>query len=255
MLLLMRQMELSKYVIFFVLFFAGLLHSDVYAEVYKCRGPNGQVIISDTGCFAGTVVESARASEFISPERQRQAREVNARRLNQLNAIENENAAYRQSQQVNVPPPRAAEVAPQNAIAFDSDAYQTCVRDVERQAASQAVKAEMIAACRTAGMTQRSSGMSAGVVSSCVKNVERTGASGSEKARQLAICHGGDVAPLPPPPQKVVDTGPPLPAHIKNCFQNTCTDTNGMHYKTQFGKTVRSDGKRCHQRGSAIYCD
>ncbi len=48
---------------------------------------------------------------------------------------------------------------------------------------------------------------------------------------------------------------PPPLSIIKNCNGATCTDQSGQRYTTEAGKTVRSDGKRCYQQGSAMYCD
>ena len=42
---------------------------------------------------------------------------------------------------------------------------------------------------------------------------------------------------------------------IKNCNGNSCSDQFGQRYTTTAGKTVRSDGARCYQRGNAMYCD
>ena len=42
---------------------------------------------------------------------------------------------------------------------------------------------------------------------------------------------------------------------IKNCIGDSCSDQFGQRYTTTAGKTVRSDGARCYQRGKVMYCD
>lgn len=235
-----------------LLLLAFVVASPASADSYKCRGPKGEVVISDTGCYGNTSTESVRSSEYISPERARQAREASTRNQAQLQGIENENAAYRQAQKIKAAQVQAQPVAQATAPApiTDSDAYRNCVRDVERQPASQSVKAEMIAACRTSGLVQRSSGISGDAVTNCVRDVERTAASGKEKARQLATCHGGDVKPEPPPPPK------PQPSTITSCDRGGCWDNVGNRYNSGGGNTMfRNDGKTCQKVGNTLNCN
>lgn len=76
-----------------------------------------------------------------------------------------------------------------------------------------------------------------------------------EQGRMVAVCNGrpyqnenitANVGPVAQPG--------PLPV-IKSCNGNQCSDQMGNRYNTTVGKTVRSDGKRCYQRGNAMYCD
>ena len=177
------------------------------AEVFKCNGRDGKVQFSDTPCKAGGVSE-------IIPERmpvtQQQRQEAQQRALQ----MQSEAAALEENKAIAQDNHRASQqrhgtesektTAVSRAAANDADAITSCVRDVERQGASQNLKAELIAACRTAGTAQGSRDMATDKVGECVRSVERTGASEAEKARQLAICHGGDVRPqfLPVPAQR-----------------------------------------------------
>lgn len=160
------------------------------ADIYRCRTPTGQILITDMECPASAGIDSVRNSEAPTPQQQREAAEVRARRKRQLEAIEAENAAWRQQSQ-NIASPSAVPQAPDG----DEEAIRQCIRDVERQGPSEAQKALLVAACRTAGSNRRQTGTSEETVRNCVRSVERTGATGSQKARQIALCHGGDVAP------------------------------------------------------------
>ena len=223
------------------------------AEVFKCKGADGKVQFSDTACKAGSRSEVIPDRAPVTQQQQYEALQRGEQMQNEAAAVDGERAAARASQQAQ-DADAERKLAVSKAASNDTDAVAACVRDVERRGASQNVKAEMLAACRTAGLVQRSTGISGDAVSNCVKNVERTGASEKEKARQLALCHGGDVQPEPIP-LPVEKAGPAPLLVIKNCTGSTCTDQMGNRYTTTQGKTVRSDGKRCYQQGNAFYCD
>lgn len=239
-----------------ILFFAVQLIATgpAVADVYKCRGADGKTIISDTGCYGSSQTTSVRHSEFPTPQQQREALELHARRQQQLNSIEAANTAWRSQPASPSPVPVNPQQPQEGSQASDEEAIRQCIRDVERQGMPERRKVELITACRTAGLNQRASGTGEDAVSNCVRNVERTGATGSQKARQIAICHGGDV---PPEPRLVSPShvGQMPQAVIKNCNGPSCTDQLGNRYTTTYGKTVRSDGKRCYQQGSVMYCD
>lgn len=162
------------------------------AEVYKCQGANGKTQFSDLPCKTGDQSEIMPERAPITPQMRNDAQQRAAQSRDEAAANDRhgEPAAPRPAA---TPASPAAQDASPPSTAIDENATANCVRDVERQPASQNIKAEMIAACRTAGPAQRSTGMTAAAVGDCVRAVERTGAAGNEKARQLAICHGGDV--------------------------------------------------------------
>lgn len=156
-----------------------------HAGVFKCTGADGRVQFSDTPCKNGEKAEALPNRAPLTPQQQLEAQQRAARMQAESAAVDGAHLA---------PEPPPAHTSPSALQApNDADAVANCIRDVERQPASQKVKAEMIVACQSAGRTQRIAGRSADAVSECVRSVERTGASGSDKARFLAECHGGDV--------------------------------------------------------------
>ncbi len=155
------------------------------ADIYKCKTPDGRTVFSDAGCLGGVEVKSTRANETHSTGARTQAVETHARRRQQLDAIEAERAAQRDL------PAWVGLIGAQTPPAKTAAAAD-CVRDIERQGVPEREKAELVTACRTAGLSQRANGVSGEAVSDCVKRIERTGASGKDKGRQIALCHGGD---------------------------------------------------------------
>lgn len=157
------------------------------AEVFKCEGAKGKVQFSDTACTTGSRSQVLPDRAPITAQQQQDAQQRNQRLQSPVAEPGGEKASAQAapSSQAQVPAPN------------DADAVANCVRDVERRGASQNVKAELIAACQSAGRTQRSTNPASSAVGDCVRNVERTGASEKDKARQIAVCHGGDVKPEP----------------------------------------------------------
>jgi len=138
----------------------------------------------------------------------------------------------------------------------DETAFANCIRDVESQSITEDIRAALFAACRTAGVSRRHSGMTNSLLRDCVRNVERIGAIPSDKARQIAICHGADVLPGPPVvviPPKARAIGP---HRVNTCSGNQCSDDAGQRYFKQQGSgLVREDGKSCQlAEGSAVRC-
>ena len=156
-----------------------------HASVFKCTGVDGKMQFSDTPCKSGAKAEVLLDRAPVTQQQQLEAQQRAARMQAESTAIDGAQPAPEPTPARNL---SSARQAPN-----DADAIASCVRDVERQPASQKVKAEMIVACQSAGQTQRNAGRSADTVSECVRSVERTGASGADKARFLAECHGGDV--------------------------------------------------------------
>ena len=188
-----------KYLLFIGLAIAA---TQANAEVFKCKGADGKIQFSDTACKAGNRSEIVPDRAPVSSQQRREAQQRGQQMQDEAAALDGEKSAaqspqHDQTQRQDANTERKAVRS--KAAADDADAVDACVRDVERRGAAQNVKAEMIAACRTAGLVQRSTGLSSDAVSNCVRNVERTGASEEDKARQLATCHGGDVQPEPLP--------------------------------------------------------
>lgn len=177
-----------------------------HAQVFKCKGDDGKTQLSDRPCMGAVQTEIVKdRGSYVSPEDQMAARQRTAQMQGEIYQKEQEkaqaaaayNAEVKRQEAIDA---RKAETA--KASAAESDAISSCIRDVERRGASQNAKAELISACRTSGVAQRSSGTTSDAVRECVRNVERTGASEKVKSRELARCHGADVQPEPPPPPK-----------------------------------------------------
>jgi len=229
------------------------------AQVFKCKGADGKIQFSDKPCAGAKQTERLPdRTSYVTPEQQYEAQQRTARMRDEIDTNAQEVAAANAVRHAEFKRELAAEAQRaerEQATANASDAVAACVRDVERRGASQNVKAQMIAACRTAGRKQQATGTPSSEVSECVKNVERTGASEREKARQIALCHGGEVQPEVHRPIRQATVNPTPQAVIKSCNGPMCTDQFGTRYTTTVGKTVRSDGKRCYQQGSRLYCD
>lgn len=162
----------------------ALVGTNAAAEVYQCKDAKGKMTFSDTACQPGsdakTLPDRAPITEQQRLEAQQRSAQMQAEVATQDGALTSGEA----------PAPKAA---PANTAETDANAVASCVRDVERQPAPEDVKAEMIAACQSAGQNQRTAGRTEDSVRECVRNIERTGASGKEKSRAVALCHGGDV--------------------------------------------------------------
>jgi hypothetical protein len=229
------------------------------AQTTKCTAPDGKVTYSNVACPDSTASERSvetRGNTIDSSELREQAQK-NKATASHVEATQREHAAAeaasRQQAQT-----RAAAAAKQEEQKAQSDesAYANCTRDVERQAVTEDVKAELFAACRTAGASQRQSGMTDATLRECVRSVERTGAYATDRARQIAVCHGADVKPEPP----VVVLRPSVrtmgPPRITTCSGNQCSDDAGQRYFKQQGNgLVREDGKACQIAvGNTVRC-
>ena len=190
----------------------AVLTFNASAEVFKCQGSDGKVQFSDTHCQAGSASQIIPDRLPVTTQQREEAQQRGARMQREA-ATQNDNEAIAQGTQRTATQRGSfdSQRMPSAAAASSTaDAYASCIRDVERHGASQNMKAELIAACRTAGRgtAYRNTNAEADSVAECVRSVERTGASETEKSRQLAICHGGDVRPLYLP-VPVHRTGPP----------------------------------------------
>lgn len=209
-----------------------LLCASAHAQAIKCTAPDGKVTYSNVPCPVNTASERSVDTSG-----------------NTIDSSELREKAQKD---------KAAAAANQQTQKAQSDeaAYSNCTRDVERQSVTEDVKAELFAACRTAGASQRQSGMAETTLRDCVRSVERTGAYPNDKARQIAICHGADVKPEPP----VVRLSPTVrfngPPRITTCSGNQCSDDMGQRYFKQQGTAlVREDGKFCQLAvGNTVRC-
>jgi hypothetical protein len=222
-----------------------------HAQTFKCRTPSGKMEFSDSPCAGGSRTERIQSNEYISPERQRQAREVQARNAAQVQGIEARDEAYRQQnqrQQVIQSQAEANNKANENIKSQQDECAQLATQK-NMGRSQRAALAELCAKpeankekfddCKAQLAKATSPSQRAFIASNCTGDPE-AGARVREVSKQTPM-------PIPAAPE-------PL-SIIKNCNGATCTDQTGQRYTTQAGKTVRSDGKRCYQQGNAMYCD
>ncbi|MES2581614.1 MAG: DUF4124 domain-containing protein [Pseudomonadota bacterium] len=231
---------------------AGASHS----QTIKCTAADGKVTYSNVACPDTTqsVTPVDTSANTLDGSVLREQAQRDKATATHVEATQREQAAAEASirQQAQA---QAAAAAQQQAQRAQSDeaAYGNCVRDVERQSVTEA---ELFAACRTAGASQRQRSMAEATVRDCVRSVERMGAHPRDKARQIALCHGADVLPEPP----VVVLRPAVRAtgqpRITTCNGNQCSDDWGQRYFKQQGSTlVRDDGKVCQlAAGNTLRC-
>ncbi len=238
---------------------SALLSSPAQAQTIKCTAPDGKVTYSNVACPDSTqsVKPVDTSGNTIDSSSLREQAQKDKAAATQAEVSERERAALeagnRQRAQVH-----AAATAKQEAQRAQSDeaAYTNCVRDVERLSITEDLRAELFAACRTAGASQRHSGMTDAALRECVRNVERTAAYPNDKARQIAMCHGADVKPEPP----IVVLRPSVrtmgPPRITTCSGNQCSDDAGQRYFKQQGSgLLRQDGKFCQlANGNTVRC-
>ena len=161
--------KIIKHILLFAMVVAA---SSADAQVFKCIGADGKIKFSDKPCVGAKQTELVPdRGSYVSPEQQYEAQQRTATMREEINAQQQEVAAanaarhaeYKREEAVS-----AQKAARTQAADNSADAVANCVRDVERRGASQNVKAEMIAACRTAGSSQRATGTPSSAVSECV---------------------------------------------------------------------------------------
>jgi hypothetical protein len=236
-----------------------LLCCPAQAQTIKCTAPDGKVTYSNVACPDSTqsVKPVDTSANTLDGSALRDQAQKNKATVSHVEATQREHAAAEATsrQQAQAQTAAAAKQQAQNAEQ-DSAAYANCTRDVERQSVTEDVRAELFAACRTAGASQRQSGMASTALRECVRSVERTAANPNDKARQIAVCHGADVKPEPP----VVVLRPTVrtmgPPRITGCSGNQCSDDAGQRYFKQQGSgLVREDGKACQIAvGNTVRC-
>lgn len=241
------------------LFIASLLGialaTTAQAETRKCTGRDGRVTYSDVACPDRTQSERSveTGGNTLDASELREKVHKDKAAVEQAEAQERERAAVeaRLQQQTQA---QAAQAARQDALNAEKDAaaYANCVRDVERQSPTEDVKAELFAACRTAGSSQRQTGMTEAALRDCIQSVERTRVFGNDKARQLATCHGADVKPEPV--VVVVPATRLRPPKLTGCDATRCVDDRGRRYTRQGAALRRDDGTMCQAVGEAVRC-
>lgn len=231
---------------------ALFLSTQANAQLFKCKTPSGSTVVSDTPCKGGNKTVDVRQFEEVPLERQLQAAELRSTQSQQLNKLEADEAAVREQRRLSRQADDALQARQQADAAAskrNSDTINECVRDVERRGASPSTKANLIAACQSAAITQQARQTSADSVRECVQNVERQGGSETIKASAIARCHGGDVQPAYRP-------RPPVPTNLTNCDPSGCWDNLGNRYNRSGSHGyMRSDGKFCQQVGTQLSCN
>lgn len=237
----------------------ALLYSHAHAQPRKCTATDGKVTYSDVACPDSTAAErpvETRGNTLDGSALREQVQKDKAAATH-VETTQREHAAAEASsrQQAQAQAAAAAKVEAQKAQS-DEAAYANCVRDVERQSLTEDARAELFVACRTAGASQRQSGMSESAIRDCVRSVERTGAFPKDKVRQIAMCHGAHVLPEPPVVVLRPSVRPMGPPRITTCSGNQCSDDAGQRYFKQQGTgLVREDGKACQlAAGNTVRC-
>ncbi len=241
----------AKIVLLVVLFAIPI---SCHAQTFKCRTPSGKMEFSDSPCAGGSQTERVQSNEYISPERQRQAREVQAQNAAQVDRIEGEKAAYGQQMQR------------QQAAYARADAEQARI-DANRKAGEN-VKAQQDECSRMA--TDRNMGRSqrAALAELCAKpepNKEKfddckaqlaKATSPSQRAMIASNCTGEPEAGVrvrevsrPPPLQPIA------PSVITSCDKGGCWDNTGNRYNGSGTTLFRADGKTCQRLGSMMQCN
>lgn len=229
------------------------------AQAFKCKTADGKTFFSDTGCPSQSALQSVRQSEYVSADRQRQAQEVNSRNASQLGGIETQKAADKESVRRQIIA-LEREDARQAAVVRQQEAETNIKRqrdecsDLSRRTTTPAQSAALSEICAKPQPDRDR-------FNDCKDKLARA-TSPSEQALIAATCTGDpnsaarvhEVAASGSRHIAPQSNQPPL-AIIKSCNGANCSDQMGNRYNTTAGKTVRSDGKRCYQQGSAMYCD
>lgn len=230
---------------------ALLLPTQANAQLFKCKTPSGGTVVSDTPCQGSNKTVDVRQFEEVPQERQLQAAELQSKQSQQLRRLEAEEATVREQRRLSRQADDALQARQQADAATskrNSEVISECVRDVERRGASPSTKANLIAACQSAPITQQARQTDDDSVKECVQSVERQGGSETVKARAIARCHGGDVQPTYRPRA-------PVPTTITNCDPSGCWDNLGNRYNRNGSSGfTRNDGKLCQQVGTQLNC-
>lgn len=208
---------------------AVLLAFPAYADIYKCRLPNGKTEISNSPCPTGSGTLAARPDETV-PEQTRQQAERDVERMR--NYVDKREAAQRAdatAERERLADERQA--AAQHRV-YQSDNMSECLGELELHPVEAARRAELEAICRAKANTEPAvvhvpvyGGPSVGSsIDLCIQNVLRLRLGPAEQDRRLAHCQGiYRPLPHPPPhpaPRPVVKPGvKPCPANDKFCVR------------------------------------
>lgn len=200
---------------------------------------------SDSPCAGGSQTERIQSNEYISPERQRQARDVQARNAAQVQNIEAENSAFNQQQQR------------RQAIQMQEDANHRA-RQGDENVKRQQEECAQLATDKQMGRSQR-----AALAELCAKpepNKDKfddcksqlaKATSPSQRAMIASNCTGDPVAGA-----RVRDVSKPVaPSSITSCDKGGCWDNQGGRYSGSGSTLFRTDGKACQKIGNVLQCN
>ena len=144
--------------------FAAILCSSAQAQAVKCTAADGKVTYSNVVCPDSTASERTveTSANTLDGSSLREQAQKNKAAAAQAEATDRERAAFEAGSRQQAQTQATRQEA--QSAAKDEAAYGNCARDVERQGVAEDVKAELFAACRTAGGNQRRSGMGDGTI-------------------------------------------------------------------------------------------
>lgn len=231
-----------------LLLVVGVLSSSGHAQTFKCKTPSGATVISDTPCTNGARAEKVQSSEYISPERQRQAIEVNQRNARQLQGIEAANEAYQQ------------QLQRQQAVQIQNDARAAANENARRQQDDCA----RLAADKNMGRSQRaalaelcaSQQPNRERFDDCKEQIAKAG-NPSQRAMIASNCTGdpGSAARVRDASRPTVVQPIEHPSPITSCDRSGCWDGAGNRYNGNGSTFFRTDGKTCQKMGSMMQCN
>lgn len=229
------------------LFLAGA--QPALAQVYKCKGADGKLQLSDRPCVG------AKSSEVVpdkwgsvSAEDRIAAQQRAARMQQSADAIDAERASAKQESAA------AASSAPPPAPALSTDHIRDCTRNVDRQLLTDEQRVRLVAACKSAPALTKEEEQTA---EGCRRWVDRQLLSGEEKARRMAQCSG---AAVPEPTQQVKkpDVGKGAaaggPMGTLHCNGAGCSDASGNWYKKKMNGDFAGPNGACYVRNGHMHC-
>lgn len=223
------------------------------AQVYKCKGADGKLQLSDRPCVGAKSTEVVPDKwGSVSAEDRAAAQQRAARMQQDADVIDTERASARQastaisSSSASQPPPAAT---------LSTDHVRDCVRNVERQLLKPDERERLVAACRTTPAPTSVAEQSS--VDNCRREVDRQLLSGEEKARRMAQCSG---AAVPEPTQQAkkpdVDkkTAAGGPVGALHCNDSGCSDSSGNWYKKKMNGNFAGPNGACYVRNGYMHC-
>jgi hypothetical protein len=206
-----------------------LLAVPAYADIYKCRLPNGKTEISNSPCPTGSGTLTARPDETV-PEQTRQQAERDVERMrsyvDKREAAQRADAMAEREQQAD-----ERQAAAQQRV-YQSDNMSECLRELELHPVDAVRRAELEAICRAKAKTEPAvvhvpvyggPGIGSGI-DHCIQNVLRLTLAPAEQNRRIARCQGNyrpssDPVPHPAPRPMVKPGVKPCPPNDKFCVR------------------------------------